>query len=537
MELLDLIRKKGSMLEGDGVCFGFACSWLFAACVGGASNNEFFRRLDRLYQEPTSDAALAKIERAKHAYQNKIVSLVDRQWLAMEAWLDVVSLAQNLQGSGSDLRLIGKKNEQYLTPSDIVSYVTSRETSLCSIRETQRRGGLFCHYNRSSVLSDRELKGLLFALSEVVGNTNHAVFIHAPEHAFGLQYQADRKLWRIVDVDLMRERGQTGKAYKDLPLKEFIDEFKCSAGSTRSFTAFNFKLFTTATSHLTLSPIDNFFSTLNGNDVEFHRRDAKGFGLLMLEVNEKNERVVCSLLEKDYKVSNSMSEPSQSAFFRSLVNNLLLVVHSFIRLNKAPLKGINTTPLLSLLLSRSRYQMTTLLLQLPGLSIDFQQNEKHYTPLHFALIQGHQELARLLIERGASLYNCCTSGNNSLHFACFNSLSKEFYVFLVRRGKLFTSQNKLKQTPLDVACLRGNFAAIDALIEEALLQGYSLEQLVSDKHISLVNQRHIKVREPKEPVNTSYFSLPTSNLFFSLGQYAVKVFGYDADSPHSKRLL
>jgi ankyrin repeat protein len=478
-ELQALIKARGSELETNGVCFGFIGTWVMAACLGGACENEFFRRLSLLCHSDDVADVLTMIEKAKQSQIKRNINPIERRWLAVNAWLDALSLLQNLITSGSYLEFVGRTRTEYVSTKGLLNYVYSKEI--------EKRGGLFCHFNRCCVLNDLELATLLGTLEKVCGTTRHALFIHAPRHTFGLKYLEAQNRWQCVDINLIGEKTEK-IACKVLSRSALLSHFKSAIFQAGHYCSFNVKLYTSALTELTVSPVLTFFKPFECDQREFDRRDGNGCGLLMLKVNEKEEASAISLLKRGYRISKEIGALTDNAFYRAVINNLNELVSCYASLNLTPCFSENCT-LLAIVISRNRKALALCLLESTNLSLESYENRQGLTPLHYALLLGYEDLASALILKGASLTHAATNGDRALHFACSKEFSPHFYQLMLRQEPNLAAVNKNAETAIDLACRYNNTVALDALLEKVLSQRRQLQRLYAIKNKPLVESR------------------------------------------------
>ena len=81
-----------------------------------------------------------------------------------------------------------------------------------------------------------------------------------------------------------------------------------------------------------------------------------------------------------------------------------------------------------------------------------------FTPLHLAAQQGAIDVARFLLEHGASVDQPNNFGNTALFIAVFNSQGRGELIELLREhGADPTKKNNSGQTPVELARLIGNY--------------------------------------------------------------------------------
>lgn len=92
---------------------------------------------------------------------------------------------------------------------------------------------------------------------------------------------------------------------------------------------------------------------------------------------------------------------------------------------------------------------------------DFQGN----TPLHLAIIQGHVEWARILLERGAQPDEKNDNGNTTLHLAAFFA-REEITAMLLEKADTIDELNQNLQTPLHYAAVGGSQTIFENLLKK-----------------------------------------------------------------------
>ena len=90
-----------------------------------------------------------------------------------------------------------------------------------------------------------------------------------------------------------------------------------------------------------------------------------------------------------------------------------------------------------------------------GADIDSRDDDDYgSTPLHWACLKGHREIALLLLERGADIEAGDEDGRTPLHFACLRG-HVETALLLVRRGAEIDVADSSGKTPLQLAEQKG----------------------------------------------------------------------------------
>ena len=87
------------------------------------------------------------------------------------------------------------------------------------------------------------------------------------------------------------------------------------------------------------------------------------------------------------------------------------------------------------------------------------------TPLHDAALNGHKEIAELLIAEGAEVNAKGKPGRTPLHWAAYNN-HKEPVILLIGKGADVNAIEKNGQTPLHHAAVRGNSKISELLINK-----------------------------------------------------------------------
>lgn len=88
-----------------------------------------------------------------------------------------------------------------------------------------------------------------------------------------------------------------------------------------------------------------------------------------------------------------------------------------------------------------------------------------FTPLHNAVGEGHLEVVRLLLEKGANVGAVTTEERTPLHMACYNG-NKEIIECLVAKGSNINQQEKDGNTPTHILAERGWSEALSFLLEK-----------------------------------------------------------------------
>ncbi|KAJ7041396.1 ankyrin repeat-containing domain protein [Mycena alexandri] len=87
------------------------------------------------------------------------------------------------------------------------------------------------------------------------------------------------------------------------------------------------------------------------------------------------------------------------------------------------------------------------------------------TPLHLVSLNGHSDVAKLLIEKGADISVKREDGNMPLHFASWNGHT-DIAKLLIEKGADISVKRKNGDTPLHRALLRGHTDVAKLLIEK-----------------------------------------------------------------------
>ena len=103
-----------------------------------------------------------------------------------------------------------------------------------------------------------------------------------------------------------------------------------------------------------------------------------------------------------------------------------------------------------------------------GIDVVHQKDQYTRTPLHVAAINGHLQIATLLIENGAQLEAVCEQHDNytALQFACKEG-KNEMVAFLVNIGaNVNTISRDLRTTPLHLAVERCDVTSVQLLLNK-----------------------------------------------------------------------
>ena len=127
------------------------------------------------------------------------------------------------------------------------------------------------------------------------------------------------------------------------------------------------------------------------------------------------------------------------------------------------------------------------------LSIDADPNAKDingYTSLHFAVMHEQIKAASMLINHGSNIQASCNSGNTPLHLACARSF--ELSKLLIDNGADINAVNINGQTPIRFAISTNQLSVVDTLIKEgAYVKQYlpfietCILQVIVDGHLYL----------------------------------------------------
>ena len=83
------------------------------------------------------------------------------------------------------------------------------------------------------------------------------------------------------------------------------------------------------------------------------------------------------------------------------------------------------------------------------------KDKNGYTPLHWAVLTGQEEIASLLIARGANVNTTLPGGFTPLHDAVYVG-RKDMVQLLIANGARVYAANKQGKRPLDLAVVKGN---------------------------------------------------------------------------------
>lgn len=96
-------------------------------------------------------------------------------------------------------------------------------------------------------------------------------------------------------------------------------------------------------------------------------------------------------------------------------------------------------------------------------SLNFRDPKQGKTPLHFAVENNHNEIAKILIEQGANLNLPDFTGKQALHFAVLSS-NVELVEFILQHGGDVNAQDVDGLTPVHYAATSGNVSVLVLLV-------------------------------------------------------------------------
>jgi ankyrin repeat protein len=91
-------------------------------------------------------------------------------------------------------------------------------------------------------------------------------------------------------------------------------------------------------------------------------------------------------------------------------------------------------------------------------------DEDHYTPLHWACMRAHWDVARYLIEEGADLNVVGGDGGTQINWAVHHD-NVEIVKLMIEKGAKLNIQNQWGMTELHTAIWRGNIHVVEYLLD------------------------------------------------------------------------
>ncbi len=91
-------------------------------------------------------------------------------------------------------------------------------------------------------------------------------------------------------------------------------------------------------------------------------------------------------------------------------------------------------------------------------------DEDHYTPLHWACMRAHWDVARYLIESGADLNVVGGDGGTQINWAVHHD-NVEIVKLMIEKGAKLNIQNQWGMTELHTAIWRGNIHVVEYLLD------------------------------------------------------------------------
>jgi len=136
--------------------------------------------------------------------------------------------------------------------------------------------------------------------------------------------------------------------------------------------------------------------------------------------------------------------------------------------------------------------------------IQSKQNDGNITALHVAIINGKQEFAQWLIEKGANVNLCCAERNKTpLHLAVRGG-SLEMVKLLVEHRADINAQDSFTWTPADHAVIKNNWAILEWLIDQkAVFSADRLECIHEKAPKELVQKIDRLIRENSKKCSVS----------------------------------
>lgn len=138
---------------------------------------------------------------------------------------------------------------------------------------------------------------------------------------------------------------------------------------------------------------------------------------------------------------------------------------------------IGRTPLHWALVIGSDEAAKVLIVNTPRKALDT-RDQQGCTPLHYATARAHATMARVLIERGASINAVDSNERTPLHYAALQ-MSPELVELLISRGASKDLLNVYGESPLDVAQKWGCLSSIPCLTPDPV--NVKTTPIVSDK--------------------------------------------------------
>nr|XP_024381145.1 ankyrin repeat domain-containing protein 35-like isoform X1 [Physcomitrium patens] len=140
---------------------------------------------------------------------------------------------------------------------------------------------------------------------------------------------------------------------------------------------------------------------------------------------------------------------------------------------------IGRTPLHWALVIGSDEAAKVLIVNTPRKALDT-RDQQGCTPLHYATARAHATMARVLIERGASINAVDSNERTPLHYAALQ-MSPELVELLISRGASKDLLNVYGESPLDVAQKWGCLSSIPCLTPDPV--NVKTTPIVSDKQL------------------------------------------------------
>ncbi|MHB0945986.1 MAG: ankyrin repeat domain-containing protein [Sedimentisphaerales bacterium] len=95
--------------------------------------------------------------------------------------------------------------------------------------------------------------------------------------------------------------------------------------------------------------------------------------------------------------------------------------------------------------------------------VGIEETNLNRTPLHLAAMNGHREMAEMLLSKGSDINAKDSDGNTPLHFAAAGG-HLDLCGFLLEKGADVNAKNRQGQTPLDMSAFNGHQETAELLI-------------------------------------------------------------------------
>ena len=99
------------------------------------------------------------------------------------------------------------------------------------------------------------------------------------------------------------------------------------------------------------------------------------------------------------------------------------------------------------------------------------------TPLHFACANGHVNIAKELLDRGAGIEDQNENGHTPLMEAASNGLVEVARLLLEKGAGINAYSSEFKESALTLACYKGHFHMVKFLLEAGADQDHQTEEM------------------------------------------------------------